>query len=69
MTDTTAVEKAMDKLRPRCPICSTALVSNPLSYALHGTQGYRAKCPRCGTRVVMAWAPLSRALRREGRLA
>jgi len=65
--DQTATAAAMDRAHPRCPLCSTALTANPLAYALHGTQGYRAKCPRCGLALVMAWAPLARALRREGR--
>jgi len=54
----------VDALRPKCPLCRGRLVANPLSYSVHGTQGYRAKCRSCGVHLVMAWAPLGRALRR-----
>lgn len=56
------IAAAADRTRPACPLDGTTLRANPLSYAVHGTQGYRAKCPTCGVRLVMAWAPLGRAL-------
>ena len=59
-----AIAAAVDRARPACPLCGTPMRANPLSYSLHGTQGYRAKCPVCRVEIVMAWSPLGRAMDR-----